>query len=57
MTSVFFRRVRRSAKSDGFLRHVCLTIRLSVRMGQLDYVSIFRKYVEKIQILIQAVLL
>jgi hypothetical protein len=57
MTFVFFLRVRRKAKSDDLPRHVCLTICLSVYMEQLGYVSIARKYVEKFQILLRAVLL
>jgi hypothetical protein len=48
------------AKSDHKLCHVCVTVRLSVRMEQLGshwsdfreilYLSIFRKSVEKLQV-------
>ena len=34
MSVTLLRRVRRIAKSDYELRHVCLSIRLSVRMGK-----------------------
>lgn len=50
-------RVPRKAKSDDLPRYVCLIIRLSVCMEQLSYMNIARKYVEKLQILLQAVLL
>jgi len=55
-----FRRVRKFAKSDYWLRHVRPSIRLSVRMKQLDShwtdfhkiwcLEIFGKYLEKIQV-------
>jgi hypothetical protein len=51
---------RKIAKSDYLLRHVRLSVRLSVCMEQLDshwtdvheirYLGIFRKHVEKIQV-------
>ena len=58
-------RVHKTATSDYYLRHVCLSqsVRLSLRMGQLGshwkdfheilYLSIFLKYVMKIQVSLQ----
>jgi hypothetical protein len=54
--SATFRRVRRIAKSSYYIRHVCLSVRLSVRKIQLGsrwtdfreiYLCIFRRYVWK----------
>jgi hypothetical protein len=57
---VLFRRARKIAKSDSELRRVCRSTSLSVRMKQLGlhwtdfneiwYLSIFRKYLEKIHV-------
>jgi hypothetical protein len=59
-----FRHVRKTAKSDSYLRNVSTSVRLSVRMEQLDshwtdfdetsYLDFYRKSVEKIKLLLKS---
>jgi hypothetical protein len=54
--SLYFRRVRKIAKSDCYLRHVCVSVRMEyvgthwTHFHEMRYLSIFRKSVGKIQV-------
>jgi hypothetical protein len=60
----FFRRVCKTARSNYYLRHVCLSVRPSALMEQLSshctdfhqirYLSIFRKSAEKIEVTLKS---
>ena len=64
MNQPFIRRIRRTAKMDCKLCHVCLSVRPSARVEQLGfhqtdfreiwYLSISRKSVNKIQVLLKS---
>jgi hypothetical protein len=56
----FFTRVRKISKSDYWLRHVCPSVRMEqlgshrTDFNEIWYLSVFRKSVEKIQVLLKS---